>query len=93
MELTKEDITKLARLSRLSLTDGEFVGMEKDLDKVLHYVAKVQELKDEKSLAEKDADNILREDKVIPRFEPMEPFAASVPQQDDLLVVPPVFKK
>lgn len=42
-ELTREDVLKLARLARLSLTDGEVDEYLKELSEVLRYVSKLDE--------------------------------------------------
>lgn len=39
-----EDVEKLARLSRLALTDDEKESLRKDMDSILEYVAEVQKV-------------------------------------------------
>jgi aspartyl-tRNA(Asn)/glutamyl-tRNA(Gln) amidotransferase subunit C len=43
-DLTRDDILKLARLSRLHLTDEEAVQFQKELNAILHYVEQLQEV-------------------------------------------------
>jgi aspartyl-tRNA(Asn)/glutamyl-tRNA(Gln) amidotransferase subunit C len=43
-DLTKEDILKLARLSRLRLTDEEVAEFQKEISDILAYVEKLKEV-------------------------------------------------
>ena len=40
--ITKEDVIKIARLSRLELSDEEVAKYQKELEAILHYVEKLQ---------------------------------------------------
>jgi aspartyl-tRNA(Asn)/glutamyl-tRNA(Gln) amidotransferase subunit C len=44
MSLTKEEVVKIAKLARLSLTEPEIEKYSKDLNAILGYVAQLQEL-------------------------------------------------
>ena len=44
MSITKEQIKHLAHLSRLELTDNELDSMQGDMEKILEFVAKIDEL-------------------------------------------------
>ncbi|WP_448522120.1 Asp-tRNA(Asn)/Glu-tRNA(Gln) amidotransferase subunit GatC [Schleiferia thermophila] len=44
MELTKEDILKIANLAKLSLSDEQLEAMKSDMEKILKFVEKIQEL-------------------------------------------------
>ncbi|HAK70177.1 MAG TPA: Asp-tRNA(Asn)/Glu-tRNA(Gln) amidotransferase GatCAB subunit C [Cryomorphaceae bacterium] len=44
MSITKEQIKHLAHLSRLELTDNEVDSMQGDMEKILEFVAKIDEL-------------------------------------------------
>jgi len=44
MSITKEQIKHLAHLSRLELTDHELDAMRGDMEKILGFVAKIDEL-------------------------------------------------
>ncbi|MDQ7814936.1 MAG: Asp-tRNA(Asn)/Glu-tRNA(Gln) amidotransferase subunit GatC [Patescibacteria group bacterium] len=44
MNLTKEDVLHLAELARLELTAEELEHTEKELDKILGYVERLQEI-------------------------------------------------
>lgn len=42
--ITREQVNRIAELSRLSLTADEAEAMERDLERILDYVAQLQEL-------------------------------------------------
>jgi aspartyl-tRNA(Asn)/glutamyl-tRNA(Gln) amidotransferase subunit C len=42
MQFSHEDMTKLARLSRLALSDTELLARQKDLEQILSYVETLQ---------------------------------------------------
>lgn len=44
MEISEEDVRRVAELANLELTDQESVGMRKDLGSILGYIAKLNEL-------------------------------------------------
>ena len=63
MIITREEIIKLANLSRLKLSDEEIAHMQRDMGSILAYVDKLKEAK----IAENDPlmsvnKNVLRED-------------------------------
>lgn len=93
MELSEKEIKKLADLSRLSLSPDEIKRLEKDLGAVIGYIKKIQELKTDFKKINYNSDNNLRSDRVLDRFNLSTPFSNDLPQHDNLLVVPPVFKK
>ena len=62
-KVTKEDIEKLAELSRLSLTDREAEGYAKDIESILQYVSAINETKGKSGGNYTVNTNILREDK------------------------------
>ena len=44
MKITREEVTRIATLARLSLGDAEAEAMTKQLDAILEYVAQLQNL-------------------------------------------------
>lgn len=67
-ELTREDVLKLARLARLSLTDEEVEVFRKELSDVLQYVAKLDSVDVdglEPTTQVTGLKNVMREDEVI----------------------------
>ena len=62
------DIDKLAHLSRLSLTGEQMAGMEKDMEKILGFVAQIESMDltgVEPLQYLSDEVNVLREDEVL----------------------------
>lgn len=47
MSLTPEQVTKIARLSRLRLQDSEKVTAQQELDKIFDWIAQLQEVNTE----------------------------------------------
>ena len=65
-KITKEDVNKLADLSRIEMTDTEKDEIQKDLESILGYVSEIQEVAtdlDDSPEERLDAlHNIMRED-------------------------------
>lgn len=69
MKITREEVEKTAQLARLDLSDEETVRMTEQLDTILSYVAKLDELDTAGASAETgsaDATNAFREDEMRP---------------------------
>lgn len=67
-ELTREDVLKLARLARLSLTDEEVEEFRKELSEVLQYVAQLDTVDVnglEPTTQVTGLKNVMRDDEVI----------------------------
>jgi aspartyl-tRNA(Asn)/glutamyl-tRNA(Gln) amidotransferase subunit C len=69
VNFTKDDVEKLANLSRLALTDAEKDGFAKDINGILAYVGQIQEVADGADIAAHRTDkatypmrNVMRED-------------------------------
>jgi len=62
--ISKEEIQKLAELSRLKLSDLEVASLQKDFDSILEYVSQVQSVASdsEANLARPDLANVMRAD-------------------------------
>ncbi len=92
MSLTKEDVLHLAKLARLDLTAAEVENYALQLDEVLHYLDKLNELQ-AVSPVEVLADSVLvgRADEVE-EFNNSTNLVKSAPvKEGNLMVVPPVF--
>jgi aspartyl-tRNA(Asn)/glutamyl-tRNA(Gln) amidotransferase subunit C len=59
MALTREEIIRLAELSRLSLTEAEMKRMEETIDPVLEYVSRLSKI-DTTGVPETEGDNLVR---------------------------------
>ncbi|MBI5733942.1 MAG: Asp-tRNA(Asn)/Glu-tRNA(Gln) amidotransferase subunit GatC [Candidatus Kerfeldbacteria bacterium] len=92
MSLTKNDVLHLAKLARLDLTAAEVDNYALQLDEVLHYLDKLNEL-GAVSPAE-----VLAGSALVGRVDEIEEFNNSTnllksapAKEGDLIVVPPVF--
>ena len=60
-----EEIEKLAELARISLTEDEKAGLQKDIDGVLLYVGQIKNLKAEMADVSPVTENVMRTDEVL----------------------------
>ena len=96
MEVNDEMVDKLANLSRLQFNDTEKQSVKKDLQKMIQFVEKLNELDTtciEPLLHMSDGVNVLREDEVQGSIERKEALK-NAPEQDGVFFkVPKVIKK
>lgn len=96
MEVTEAMIDKLAHLSRLRFTTGEKEQIRGDLERMIHFVEKLDELdldQVEPLIFMSDEVNVLREDEVkgsVPREQALRNAPAHT---DTFFTVPKVIKK
>ena len=72
MEITKQDIEHIAELSSLKLSDAEIEGYAKDMQEILSFVDKINELDTtnlEESAFALEGENVFRKDEVKPSFD------------------------
>lgn len=84
--LSRDDILKLAKLSRLTLTDDEINHYQQELKAVLSYVEKLQEANLENVEPTNQVTglvNVLRQDKVVSYGATPEELLQNVPQRED----------
>ena len=96
MNITRKDVEKLAHLSRLELTEEELVAMEGDMNKMLQFVEKINELDLEgvEPLAYmSDEVNILREDEIRQDISHDEALKNAPDKDTDYFRVPKVMRK
>jgi aspartyl-tRNA(Asn)/glutamyl-tRNA(Gln) amidotransferase subunit C len=96
MKIDRKDVEKLAHLSRLELTEEELVNMESDMNKMLHFVEKINELDldgVEPLAYVSDEVNILREDEVKQDITHDEALKNAPDKDTDYFRVPKVIKK
>ncbi len=93
MKIDKENVKRVARLARLELSDEETATMTRQLDTILQYVAKLDEL-DTSDVAvtthPQDAVNTFRPDETRPSLPRDKALAASPLQNGEAFVVPRV---
>ncbi|WP_390622048.1 Asp-tRNA(Asn)/Glu-tRNA(Gln) amidotransferase subunit GatC [Numidum massiliense] len=96
MSISKEEVRRVAELARLTLSDAECAQFQEQLNEILHFAEKLNEVDTEgvppttHVLALKNA---LREDEVKPSL-PRETALANAPDaQDGQFKVPSVFEE
>ncbi len=93
MRITRSEVEKTARLARLELSEAEVERMTSQLDTILNYAAKLDELDTTGILAfaqNQEAVNAFREDEVRPSL-PRETALANGPQHNnEAFVVPKI---
>ncbi len=93
MKISPEEVKRVADLARLEMTSEEVESMTQQLDGILSYVAKLNELDTEGVQPTTHAIsivNVFREDQVKPSLD-REDVLANAPQQDgESFVVPKV---
>ncbi len=96
MNITRTDVEKLAHLGRLELTETELAQMERDMNKMLLFVDKINELNldgIEPLTYMSDEVNILREDEIIQTISHEEALKNAPDKDTDYFRVPKVLKK
>jgi aspartyl-tRNA(Asn)/glutamyl-tRNA(Gln) amidotransferase subunit C len=96
MNITRTDVEKLAHLGRLELTETELAQMERDMNKMLLFVDKINELNldgIEPLAYMSDEVNILRADEIIQTISHDEALKNAPDKDTDYFRVPKVLKK
>lgn len=89
VKLTREDVLKLARLSRLHLTDVEIEQFQKEIDAILVYVEQLQnvEVGDLKPTNQVTGlENVMRRDVVVSYGANQQELLKNVPATQDGLI-------
>ncbi|MBR1939671.1 Asp-tRNA(Asn)/Glu-tRNA(Gln) amidotransferase subunit GatC [Candidatus Saccharibacteria bacterium] len=94
MSITKEDVLHLAKLSRISVKEGEIEPLMKDLDSIVNYFSQLNELDTdgvEPTYQCFEMENVWREDE-ISEFEANRDdlLALTVESEDNQIKVPKV---
>ncbi len=96
MKISKEEVEKLAHLARLEFSEEEKLSMQADMDKILGFVDKINELDLEgvEPLVYLNEDrNIMRADQVVQRISKEEALKNSPAKDSDYFRVPKVLKR
>lgn len=96
MEVNDELIEKLAHLARLEIKPEEKEGLKGDLQKMIAFIEKLNELDTsgvEPLLFMTDEVNVLREDKVVPSISREEALLNAPLKDEQFFKVPKVIKK
>lgn len=88
-DLSREDVLKLARLARLTITDEEVEKYSKELTEILHYVEQLQTadvtgLKPTTQVT--GLTNVMRDDEVVDYGVTPDDLLRIVPQKQDRLI-------
>jgi aspartyl-tRNA(Asn)/glutamyl-tRNA(Gln) amidotransferase subunit C len=95
MALTREEVSKVAKLSRLALSDKELEMYTEQLGKILHYVEKLNALdtsKVEPMISAAAKGNVFRPDVVRPGLSREDALKAAPSHDDEFFRVPPVIE-
>lgn len=93
MAITKEEVERVAHLARLHLSEQELVTMTSQLDTILSYVAKLNELDTtgvQPMTRAFSVSNAFREDRVLPSLAREGALANSPWQNGEAFVVPKI---
>jgi len=93
MNITKEEVAKVANLARLELSEQEVIEITGQLDRILGYVAKLNEIDTTDVVPTTHAlaiHNAFREDVVQPSLPQQEALANGPRQNGEAFVVPRV---
>lgn len=93
MNISKEEVLKVAQLARLELTKGEVDSITAQLDKVLGYMAKLSEVDTENIKPTTHAiavNNAFREDMVQPSLSQEEALANGPNTNSEAFIVPKI---
>ena len=88
IKISREEVLHIASLSRIELSEDEIPGLIKNLEEVLTYAARVQEIAMGIEAVSSKNVNVMREDNVIPS-DPA-PILANAPKREENYVVVPV---
>lgn len=66
VKITKEDVLKIARMSNIQIHENEIDQITKNLEAVINYAARVQEVAVDVEIPSVKAVNVFRQDEVIP---------------------------
>ena len=95
MAITREDVAKVAKLSRLALSEEELEMYTGQLAKILTYVEKLNALdtsKVEPMITAAAKGNVFRPDEVKPGLKREDALAAAPDQDDEFFKTPPVIE-
>ena len=95
MSITPEDVLKVAKLSRLALSEKEVQANAEQLSKILNYVEKLNALdtsKVEPMITAVTTGNVFRADQVRPSLTREQALQSAPAQDDEFFRVPPVIE-
>ncbi len=92
VKITREEVLKLATMSRIHIHENEIDELINQLKSVLSYAERVSEICGDVSIASSKNSNVLRADDVV--YTNSQPILAQAPQaEDNYFVVLPILDK
>jgi len=89
MKITREELLKIATISKLEIKESEFDNLLKQLQSVLTYAERVRQVAEDAQVASSKNINVMRED-VVSLCDPA-PILAQAPERgDDYFIVPKI---
>ena len=88
MKIAKEEVERVARLSRLALSETELVRMQKDLAEIQTYMQTLEQLASSGAVKSGEPVNVVREDMIKPSFDRDGLLANAAVHRADSIVVP-----
>ena len=95
MAISKDDVAKVAKLSRLALSDDELQKYTEQLGNILHYVEQLNSVdtsKVEPMISAAASGNVFRPDVVKPGLKREDALASAPSHDDEFFRVPPVIE-
>jgi aspartyl-tRNA(Asn)/glutamyl-tRNA(Gln) amidotransferase subunit C len=95
MAISKDDVAKVAKLSRLALSDDELQKYTEQLGNILHYVEQLNAVdtsKVEPMISAAASGNVFRPDVVKPGLKREDALASAPSHDDEFFRVPPVIE-
>ncbi len=90
--ISKEEVLKIAKISRIAIHDNEIDSIKKHLQEVLSYAERVQEIAQQIEEPSNRNINVFREDSVA--AVPIEPIMSQAPvREGNFFVVPSILDK
>jgi len=93
--ITPKDVETIAHLARINLTEKEGETLTHDLENILHYVAKLEQLdvsRTDPTTHVAPLKNVFRKDEVRPSLSQSEALKVAVSQQNGSFKVPQVIE-
>jgi len=91
MKITREEVLKLARLSRVGVHENEISPLVNELEQVLGYAERITQVAADVEEPSTKNVNVLREDVVVPQ--PAKPILAQAPEREgNYFVVPAILE-
>jgi len=89
MKITREELLKIASISKLEIKESELQGLMKQLQAVLTYAERVGQVAEDVHIASNKNINVMRNDVDCP-YDPNPILSQAPEREDDFFVVPKI---